>query len=367
MSEYRPCLPQLVLSQKELWTVFVIHNGIVLVSCLGLIGNIISGIVLSMPQMRCSYSLLLIALTVSDSIQLLGNIVLFGSQALKYCKIILTPADTIGPTFDKILSMSAYVAYTASAYLTAVVSFERYTAVCLPFRARRFFLSRRRSFLYALAVTGFAVLFNLPKWFETMACQDRIPPRNITNNNVEWSGIGNFSGVDEPAVHILGEIRIMYNELYHNSKAYRVAYLFLANFLINFVIPLVILIVLNVWMYIEMRKSTTVRESMTVGQINENSITVMLIVVVGIFWVCHMWFAVKILILEFCGKKCFSRVYIELSNFLLAFNASINFVIYCLCGSKFRKQLLLLFSCVKTGRFSNSGKCDGNRNVSTKV
>ncbi|CAG7724200.1 unnamed protein product, partial [Allacma fusca] len=252
LSEYQPCPPQHSMSTDDMWTVLMINTVIILISFLGLMGNIISGIVLSMPQMRSSYSVLLTALTVSDSSQLLCSIIFFGSKSLNYCGITLAPADTVGPNFSKLLSMFGYVAYTTSAYLTAVLSFERYTVVCWPFKDRRIFPTKSRSFCYVIWITIFAILFNLPKWFETTVCQDRIVLRNssvTTDNSVGGSLLGKSSS-DDDLVYTLGEIKVIYNEVYYTNLVYRLAYLFLANFLINFVIPLVILIVLNVWIYI---------------------------------------------------------------------------------------------------------------------
>ncbi|CAG7724199.1 unnamed protein product [Allacma fusca] len=371
MSKYQPC-PQLQAppSTYDPWRVFIVNNVIVLISFLGLIGNVISGIVLSMPQMRSSYGLLLTALTVSDSIQLLSGIVMYGAQSLWYCGITLTPANTVGPTFSKLLSMIGYVAYTASAYLTALLSFERYTAICWPFKALRIFPTKRRSFYYVIGVSAYAILFNLPKWFETTTCQDRIPIRNSSltpDKTIEGRNLLVNSSSDEEPVFTLGEIKVIYNELYNYNLAYRLFYLFLANFLINFVIPLVVIIILNIRIYNGMRRTTQLRQLLTVGQINENSITLMLVVVVGIFCASHMWFAVKIVIQQIWGKQSFPKVLIGVTNFLLAFNASINFVIYCLCGSKFRQQLSLLFTCSKSERFSNKSKYDGNRSVRTET
>lgn len=64
-------------------TALLAYSGAVLLtSTLGILGNLLSGIVLNLPSMRSSYTLLLTALTISDTLQLLQDWIFVGSTAL---------------------------------------------------------------------------------------------------------------------------------------------------------------------------------------------------------------------------------------------------------------------------------------------
>ncbi len=65
-----------------LFEFIIVGIGITIVSCLGILGNILSACVLSRSQMKSSVTTLLLGLTVADTILIFTSLLLFGLPAL---------------------------------------------------------------------------------------------------------------------------------------------------------------------------------------------------------------------------------------------------------------------------------------------
>jgi len=70
------------------------------------------------------------------------------------------------PYLGKYVYPTAIVAETGTIYLTILVTVNRYVSVCWPYRASEL-CSLRSARLHVAAVTLFAVVFNLPRYFES--------------------------------------------------------------------------------------------------------------------------------------------------------------------------------------------------------
>lgn len=127
----------------DFWCSGILIN---LIGMIGILGNSLSLIILSRPQMRSSINYLLIALARCDIILIITSMLLFGFQSIYPYSY---HADTGGsmfwfrysynvyPRIIKYLFTLAVIAQTANCYLTLLVSLERYVAVCHPLRAVR--------------------------------------------------------------------------------------------------------------------------------------------------------------------------------------------------------------------------------------
>lgn len=110
----------------------------------GILGNSLSLIILSRPQMRSSINYLLIALARCDIILIITSMFLFGFNSI-YPYSYNDDAGgsmfwfrytyNVYPRIIKYLFTLAVIAQTANCYLTLLVSLERYVAVCHPLRA----------------------------------------------------------------------------------------------------------------------------------------------------------------------------------------------------------------------------------------
>lgn len=137
-------------------------TGLILYPCIcipGLLGNVLTLIVLWERNMRTSTNAFLSALAVSDSIKLINDLLYFLSI------LLLRTDDTIGnraygylyPYAHFIFSMSVCV----SSWLTVSVAVERYIMVCHPTRARHL-CSRQRAVTVCVAVYIIMTTLALP-------------------------------------------------------------------------------------------------------------------------------------------------------------------------------------------------------------
>lgn len=125
----------------DFWCSGILIN---LIGMVGILGNSLSLIILSRPQMRSSINYLLIALARCDIILIITSMFLFGFHSI-YPYSYYDDAGgsmfwfrytyNVYPRMIKYLFTLAVIAQTANCYLTLLVSLERYVAVCHPLRA----------------------------------------------------------------------------------------------------------------------------------------------------------------------------------------------------------------------------------------
>ena len=300
------------------------------VGLLGLIGNTLSIVVLSRPQMRQSINCILIGLAIFDIIVIVTSILIFG---LPHIHDYLFRMATIYPK-DRPLAFSAFrfyftevfafitpavysvamIAQTASVYLTLAVTLERFVAVCLPFRARSLCTYGRARY-GVISVALFAVIYNLPRFFEVkwQAC---------TENNATIT-------VVRPT-----ELRI--------HPLYISVYVTWAYLIFMYLIPFSCLAIFNFLIYNQVRKANLERSRMSRQEQKEISLATMLLVVVIVFFMCNV-LALVSNILEIMEYQI-SQV-TNLSNFLVTVNSSVNFIIYCIFNDKFKRIFCKLFCC----------------------
>ena len=211
-----------------------------------------------------------------------------------------------------------------SVWLTVLVTIHRTIAVKIPHKARTY--SNMKSVrIQAVCLTIFAVLFCLPRFFE------------ITVMKRE----GNYypSHTD-----------------FYKWESYQIWYKNVAvNILIN-CIPLFILSLLTWQLVRDIRRALAARLAMSGNHGDPNNhrvglqLTIVLVLVVIVFLLCqipHTIYAILRVLLPESDHKCGTAFYyfMNISDTLNVFNSSINFVLYCLAGKRFRNQFMKLFHC----------------------
>lgn len=124
----------------DFWCSGILIN---LIGMVGILGNSLSLIILSRPQMRSSINYLLIALARCDIILIITSMFLFGFHSIYPYSFNDEGGSmfwfrytyNVYPRIIKYLFTLAVIAQTANCYLTLLVSLERYVAVCHPLRA----------------------------------------------------------------------------------------------------------------------------------------------------------------------------------------------------------------------------------------
>ena len=153
------------LYHKDLITFSIMGIGGVTVSLLGILGNIISLIVLSRIQVPLSTYTYLCALCFSDLCMLICSILLLGND-LKLPKKgkHFSNNETYLQMFPY-LNPLAFTFHVISVWLTLAFTLDRYLVICHPLRSLRYCtISRARKYTCTIFVVGFVL--NLPRFFE---------------------------------------------------------------------------------------------------------------------------------------------------------------------------------------------------------
>lgn len=161
-----------------------------IIGVFGIIGNIISMIILSRPQMRSSINYLLIGLARCDTVLIITSILLFGLPSIYWATGYLFFYNwRIHPIIAPVVYPVAMISQTVSVYLTLVVTLERFVAVCQPLRARSL-CTCGRARLYMIIVVIFSILYNITRFWE-VAIEQCLHPHNVLVYRVKSSALRN--------------------------------------------------------------------------------------------------------------------------------------------------------------------------------
>ncbi|CAJ0583920.1 unnamed protein product, partial [Mesorhabditis spiculigera] len=296
--------------------------GIILpiVGFFGLIGNALSAFTYSRPEMRSSTNNYLCALACSDSAVILTGIFIFTVDSIRRYSL---PINTLFAAMSPTLYTMGLIAQTCSVYFTVVAGIDCFIQVCLPTKIKNLSTGRGITRNTILAVVLFSILYNIPHCFEAVV---------ISCYHNQYDG---------PSYEVC-PAPLRYNEMYA-TVYYKYMYsIFLA------VGPLILLIMLNVCI---------ITVSVFSSGPSNNGDTISLILVVLLFIFCNS----AALLLNIFEEELDERLkhnmnyIIDLSNLLVVFNSSFNFVIYMKFSDAFRNTLKLHLNgrrAVKTSRTS---------------
>jgi len=366
---------------------FVIEAVLMGALCLfGFAGNSVSTVCLWKDRSKSATPFLLISLGVADTLFLATVFALRVIPSVDTFAWPLPWLKPVVPYLGKYVYPTAIVAEMGTIYLTILVTVNRYVSVCWPYRASEL-CSLRSARLHVAAITLFAVVFNLPRYFEYKIV--RVPsaiagaaPETDHNATVGiWNSSAVYSRVlSDPAANVMVLNNMSMNtshgdvfgvtpsqqpttspdELIYDATwlvqhpVYRLVYQNLLYFLVLFLFPLISLMFLNQRLIVELRRTRKKRARMRGGggrrlggaesARSEEDITLMLIVVVIVFVVTQTPAAVTQTLIStldlrrlICPSPFF--FYERLSDLLVVTNSSVNFIIYCLCSRRFRAAL----------------------------
>lgn len=320
-----PCSDQgTEINVFEFWT-----NGILLnfVGVLGILGNILSMIILSRPQMRSSINYLLIGLARCDTVLILTSILLFGVPAVyPYTGYFRYYYLRLLPEISRVVYPLAMSAQTASVYLTLTVTLERYVAVCHPLRARAL-CTYGRARIYVVVIIIFSICYNVPRFFEV--------------------------ALNEYPDHEFGFIYCISASQLRANTSYINIYIHWLYLIFIYFIPFLSITFFNSMIYRQVRKANRERQRLSRTEKREIGLATMLFCVVIVFICCNI-LALLINIIEAFSGDIYDRL-VKLSNLLVTINSSVNFIIYVIFGEKFKRIFLLLFCKRRVGRESPDG------------
>lgn len=285
---------------------------ITFIGIMGVAGNVLSIVVLSRPQMRSSINCCLIGLATFDILLLVTSVLMLGLDCLcEYTGSCLEYHQSVHPYITPFVYPLAMIAQTGSVWVTVSVTIERYVAVCLPLHAKSL-CTYGRARIYIIVIAVFSFVYNIPRFWEV----DRVEM--------------------EDDVHNVTRIMVLPSNL-RNNQSYKVIYIHWMYLFVMYLIPFVLLALLNGLIWRKVHQANKERQQLSRLQKKEISLAIMLFCVVVVFFMCNI-LALVTNILEIVGDMIDEMT--QSSNLLVTINSSVNFVIYCIFGRKFRRILL---------------------------
>ena len=312
-----------------------------IIGTLGLLGNIVSIIVLRQDKERRQTLLLLQIMALSDGLYLVAALVRY---PLKYM-IEEAPYQHIQLYGYPLLKMFQ----TITIWMMVLVTVDRFIYVCKPLHAQDMFRQKTRR-TFAVLVFVFGTIYSLPRFFE--------------------SCLMTYDICDNKTKTIVIIRKEFHNVYYYNIYRYAMHILFL------YMGPLVTLCVMNIQLIITIRKSRQLHREMrrpsfsssssyrtnaltyrttsarhyppshAYNSQTENNATLVLIIIIIVFILCETPESLLRIVIaldqhiEYIDaiSPAFYRCN-TMSVLLMVINCSINFLIYLLFGRRFRHIL----------------------------
>ncbi|CAH1776608.1 unnamed protein product [Owenia fusiformis] len=278
-----------------------------IVAGLGLIGNLLSFLVLSKEKVSNTRIFLLKTLTITDSTFLLLTIP-FSVNGRHQIGDITFNVDISDFIYLLLPSLSA--ASTLTTWMVVLVTIDRYMHITKPIRVKTLLTVKRMKWTVGCLVVG-ACLYNVPRYFE-------------------WH-------------HGDGTCLLSCN------PSYNLIYNVILNATLRYFGPVFIVSILNVRLVKAIQNSQSKLKQMTCKEIEERNHGITMIAIVSVFMICSISSLVTevtnmLSMYNIISLPIFKQIMMDtVSNFFLVCNSSFNFVIYFMIGKSFRKKLKQLF------------------------
>ena len=314
-------------------TTFKLVVDVYVVACLsffGIIGNILSIFVLGREKRIRETAFLLQVIATADIMYLTTCLFFQSINAIDLCTQWLPNMKTLWPRMEPYVWPMASIAQTCTTWFVVLLTAERYVAICKPLTALMSEPSRLRRL--TLLVFVVALLYNLPRFFE------RETRMETCKDAVKY---------------------VAYRTPLRNNKYYIVIYKTSLYLLLRYFVPISLLAFFNARLIHSILRSSKLQRSGSTRsrssqatchkKMDRKRFTFMLIAaVVAVSVLCGLpdfFLRIWISITTLTGRKPTNRNVLRyniISNLFLTVNSSVNFLIYCVLGKKFRENLLLM-------------------------
>ncbi|XP_048771252.1 FMRFamide receptor-like [Ostrea edulis] len=207
-----------------------------------------------------------------------------------------------------------------STWLTVTMATERYIAICHPLN-QILLMTLRKTKLIIICVYVLSALFNVP-----VLWRNQVVEKVINNNTV---------------VYILEIIPLGHDTMV--DTIYRVVWAILGNF-----IPLILLVGFNICICYKIHQSYRYRKKFqydnSSSQDTNITLTTTLIVIVVMFLILVAPSEIVLHIASMVHTENYRSIE-AVMNFMQSVNFSVNFILYCIISSYFRKTLRHIFCC----------------------
>lgn len=284
-----------------------------IICSIGIVGIILTVIVLSHKNMSTSTNCYLTSLAITDMCFLVF-------AGIKFIELLLSDeGHYLYMAISNYIHILIETFLLASVWLTVMLAIERYIAICHPLRAMSICTVKRARFII-LGIFLFSFACRAPNFFKyrIITFEDGCLQKEVVF--FEKTALG-------------------------SDETYRKVYAWTINCFICALIPFSVLLFLNGCLIREIHRSTNYlryhlaidSNVQTIITSEEVKITMMLISVIIVFFVCSapyvIWHAVTAILLDtfFVHFKLLQ----DITNLLLALRSSFNFVLYCWFSEKF--------------------------------
>ncbi|ELT94300.1 hypothetical protein CAPTEDRAFT_208315 [Capitella teleta] len=310
----------------------------------GVVGNILSIVVLGRDRIQPSTAFTLRALAAADMAFLL--VCLFFTTLPAFVDEYIESFSLHSQTLYHLFILYTHPVYHAmqmvSTWILVLVTIERYILVCKPLHAVGCATVRRLT-ASLVAIWTASFLFQTPLFFQT-GC--RVQLNATTSSCIEFLGA---THEDDVTGAVSMTLRIS-NPLYH------LTYRTLGYFLLRFILPFTVLIYLSARLAQEIKRSRMRHDAIYAGVCSDNhhgntherqgKYTRIVVTIVTLFCLCLLPQAIFLLLLTLRNYKVlslpttFTFTFDAIASLLLAVNSSCNFVIYCVMRENFRNLLV---------------------------
>ncbi|BFZ03585.1 hypothetical protein BsWGS_06624 [Bradybaena similaris] len=347
-----------------------------LIAGIGLVGNILTIIVLWRREMHSTTILYLRGLVITDTGILLGSVITLTpiscanyvhGEASEYFQEHVYPAIHT-PGYYIIMTLQQ-----CNVWITVSVSIERYIAICHPFRAARL-ITRKKTIIVIISIVIVSLIYNIPHLLATTAItvpcgassSTTNPPTEtkvtVVNSDTDLYDLVLSSipstpisanktvSVPDPASSCLQVIttEFGYTEFYTTYRTIMYS-------IIIYVIPFLALLIINSFLIKELMAMQQRRSGTNIHEENEANLSMVLVLIVIVFIFCQT----PGLISQFDMIDRDAFVYwLAISNLLFTTNSAVNFLIYTAFGRKFRRVLMRVFRHIfQTNRRQSQSSC----------
>eukprot|EP00090_Calanus_glacialis_P018966 TRINITY_DN29289_c0_g1_i1.p1 TRINITY_DN29289_c0_g1~~TRINITY_DN29289_c0_g1_i1.p1 ORF type:complete len:381 (-),score=37.07 TRINITY_DN29289_c0_g1_i1:225-1367(-) len=318
-----------------------------IIGCLGVMGNIISLLVLSKPKLKDCFHQLLFALACFDTVYIVIGGINYTFKAFDADSNAYTIA------FPYIIYPITNIGLCGTIFMTMAISIERFLGICYPLHLPP---HNRKSWFYILPVLVLSIVVNVPKFFEAEI--DWL-------NNGKWNdtSIANNMSEDSYHSHQIEEWVPAYRATdLRKDSSYIKFYITYFRLFSTAIIPLIALVTINSRILCELKKLKSKMFGSQRKLWKELNMFLVLLCIVVTFICCNtprvivdIWEFSHVESIVHCNELlhqgetshpflptkwiiCLTHI----SHFTGILNSSLNFLIYCFVGHNFRKEFLHL-------------------------
>lgn len=281
----------------------------------GLIGNILTIMVLCQKDIRSNLMIYLRAIIVTDNIILIFSFISLTPESISdYTGQLKDFRYFVFPVIFTTCSFLLMVSEMINVWCTVCISIERYLNVCHSSISKRLFTGRK-ALIIIWAITVVSILYNLPRVFAT---------ESIKSHSRE----GYF----------------LLRTSYGSSHLYLEVYSRFLYSVFLYILPLSVLFVFNIFLILNLKRIRHLYTEMSLEEKESVDITLLTVVLIVIFFVCNA----PVIVLElFDISHSKKEKLLSASNILGILNSAVKILAFITIVHRFRIMLQRKFKWIQ--------------------